>query len=129
VILDVAEFHAAVNLGLSEVKRGNIVTFGITPDRPETGYGYLELVSVSDHNPVKLKRFVEKPDLNTAQDMLESKNYLWNSGIFIFRAMDIVNAFEMYTPNLLTPVRSAIENGKPDLGFFLLGSSSVGRMS
>ncbi|MFL2787528.1 MAG: mannose-1-phosphate guanylyltransferase/mannose-6-phosphate isomerase [Paracoccaceae bacterium] len=120
VILDEAEFHAAVNLGLSEAKSGKIVTFGITPDRPETGYGYLELVSISNNNPVKLKRFVEKPDLNTAQDMLDSKNYLWNSGIFIFRANDIVNAFKMYTPNLLTPVRSAIENGQPDLGFFRL---------
>ncbi|MDB4229138.1 mannose-1-phosphate guanylyltransferase/mannose-6-phosphate isomerase [Paracoccaceae bacterium] len=120
VILDEAEFHAAVNLGLSEAKRGNIVTFGITPDRPETGYGYLELAAIANHNPVKLKRFVEKPDLNTAQDMLDSKNYLWNSGIFIFRAIDIVTAFEMYTPNLLTPVRSALENGKPDLGFFRL---------
>jgi mannose-1-phosphate guanylyltransferase / mannose-6-phosphate isomerase len=120
VILDEVEFHAAVNLGLSEAKSGNIVTFGITPDRPETGYGYLELVSIASHNPVKLKRFVEKPDLNTAQDMLDSKNYLWNSGVFIFRAIDIVTAFEMYAPKLLTPVKSAIENGKPDLGFFRL---------
>jgi len=120
VILDREEFHAAVSLGLSEAKSGHIVTFGITPDRPETGYGYLELASIANHNPVKLKRFVEKPDLNTAQDMLNSKNYLWNSGIFIFRAIDIVTAFEMYTPNLLTPVKSAIENGKPDLGFFRL---------
>ena len=111
---------AAVSLGLSEAKSGNIVTFGITPDHPETGYGYLELASIANHNPVKLKRFVEKPDLNTAQDMLDSKNYLWNSGIFIFRAIDIVTAFEMYTPNLLSPVKSAIENGKPDLGFFRL---------
>ena len=76
VILDEAEFHAAVNLGLSEVKSCNIVTFGIKPDRPEIGYGYLELASIANHNPVKLKRFAEKPDLNTAQDMLDSKNYL-----------------------------------------------------
>jgi len=120
VILDEVEFHSAVNLGLSEVKNGNIVTFGITPDRPETGYGYLELASVANHNPVKLKRFVEKPDFNTAQNMLSSKNYLWNSGIFIFRAIDIVTAFEMYLPKLLTFVKSAVENGKPDLGFFRL---------
>jgi mannose-1-phosphate guanylyltransferase / mannose-6-phosphate isomerase len=124
VILDEAEFHAAVNLGLSEIKNRNIITFGITPDRPETGYGYLELASTASHNPVKLKRFVEKPDLNTAQDMLDSKNYLWNSGIFIFRAIDIVTAFEMYTPNLLTSVKSAIDNGKPDLGFFRLDPAS-----
>jgi mannose-1-phosphate guanylyltransferase / mannose-6-phosphate isomerase len=120
IIRDEAKFHAAVSLGLSEAKSGNIVTFGITPDHPETGYGYLELTTVASDNPVKLKRFVEKPDLSTAQEMLDSKNYLWNSGIFIFRANDIVTAFEMYKPNLLTPVKSAIENGKSDLGFFRL---------
>jgi len=120
VILDDAEFHAAVNLGVSEAKNGNIVTFGIIPDRPETGYGYLELNSIASYDPVKLKRFVEKPDLNTAQDMLDSKNYLWNSGIFIFRAVDILVAFEKYTPNLLSPVKNAVENGKNDLGFFRL---------
>ena len=59
VILDEAEFHAAVNLGLSEAKSGNIVTFGITPDRPETGYGYLELASITNLYPVKLICFVE----------------------------------------------------------------------
>ena len=124
VILDEAKFHAAINLGLSETKSGNIVTFGITPDRPETGYGYLELASIPSYNPVKLKRFVEKPNLSTAQDMLDSKNYLWNSGIFIFRAVDIVAAFEMYAPNLLSPVKSAIENGKDDLGFFRLNPAA-----
>jgi len=124
VILDEAEFHAAVNLGLSEIKSGNIVTFGVTPDCPETGYGYLELDSIASHHPLKLKRFVEKPDLNTAQDMLDSKNYLWNSGIFLFRAIDIVTAFELYTPVLLNPVKSAIENGKSDLGFFRLDAAA-----
>ena len=124
VILDEVEFHAAVKLGLSETKSGNIVTFGIAPDRPETGYGYLELASIAKHNPVKLKRFVEKPDLNTAQNMLDSKNYLWNSGIFIFRALDIVTAFETYMPDLLNPVKSAIKNGRPDLGFFRLNPTA-----
>ena len=120
VISDIPEFHVAINLGLSEVKKGNIVTFGITPDRPEMGYGYLELASIAGHNPVKLKRFVEKPDLNTAQEMVDSKNYLWNSGIFIFRAIDIVTAFEMYTLNLLAHVNRAIEEERWDLGFFRL---------
>ena len=87
VILDEAEFYAAVNLGLSEAISGNIVAFGITPERPETGSEYLELASIYHHNPDKLKRFVEMHDLNTAQNMLDSKNYLWNSGIFILHAM------------------------------------------
>ena len=118
VILDEAKFHSAINLGLSETKNGNIVTFGVAPDRPETGYGYLELASTISHSPIKLKSFVEKPDLNTAIDMLGSKNYLWNSGIFIFRAIDIVSAFEKHSSHLLNPVKNAILNGKHDLNFF-----------
>ena len=129
VIMDESEFHAAVRLGLSEAKSGKIVTFGITPDRPETGYGYLELTTLASNNSIKIKRFVEKPDLSTAKDMLESKNYLWNSGIFIFRAIDIVTAFEMYKPNLLTPVKKAIEEGKSDLRFFRLDPKAWAKCS
>lgn len=120
VIQDELEFHAAINLGLCELKNGYIVTFGITPDRPETGYGYLELASNVTNTPVKLNRFVEKPDLSTAKDMVDSGNYLWNSGIFMFRASDIVDAFEVHLPSMLYSARNAIENGKYDLGFFRL---------
>jgi mannose-1-phosphate guanylyltransferase len=111
---------AVVSLGLPKAKSGDIVTFGITPDHPQTGYGYLELAPIANHNPVKLKCFVEKPDLNTAQEILDSINYFWSSGIFIFRTIDIATAFEMYTPNLLSPVKSAKANGKPDPSFFRL---------
>lgn len=120
VILDDFKFHTAIKLGLNEAKNGNIVTFGITPDRPETGYGYLELDSIVNQKPVKLKRFVEKPDMKSAQEMLDSKNYLWNSGIFIFRAVDIVSAFRSFASDLISPVNNAIKNGKSDLGFFRL---------
>lgn len=112
VILDGTEFHAAASFGLSEVKNGNIATFGITPDHPETGYGYLELTSIANHNPFKLKRFVEKPDQNTAQDMLDSKNYLWNSGIFIFRAIAMPDAVLVAHKNCVQDVKKVVNTLK-----------------
>ena len=124
VIPDTQAFHAAVAMGLREVEAGNIVTFGVTPTRAETGYGYLELISKADIQPVKLKRFIEKPNLNLALDMLDNENYLWNAGIFLFRGRDMIDAFTRYAPALVKTIESAVDNGKPDLGFFRLDSES-----
>ena len=122
VVPDISAFHAAVEQGLTAVKEGQLVTFGITPDRAETGYGYLELAGKPDGSgaPVPLSRFVEKPDATAAEAMLAAGNYLWNGGIFLCAAKDIVTAFESYAPDLITPVQQAIAEAKPDLGFLRL---------
>ena len=96
---------------------------GVTPNSPSTEYGYISTIP-SSNILKKVKSFIEKPALKKAKLLIKQPDTLWNSGIFIFRAIDIVTAFEMYKPNLLTPVRSAIENGKPDLGFFRLDPSA-----
>jgi len=120
VILDETKFHEAVKIGLSQVEKGNIITFGIAADRPETGYGYLELGPAIGKKSFKIKRFIEKPDIDTAKGMLDSKRYLWNAGIFMFRAADIIAAFMKFAPQLMKPVKGSVENGKYDLGFFRL---------
>lgn len=122
VIPDAEAFRAAVTRGLAAVAAGRIVAFGITPTRPETGYGYLELAGQPDATgaPVALARFVEKPDLGRAEAMLAAGNYLWNAGIFLFRAVDMVAAFEAYAPEVLAPVRAAVEGATVDLGFLRL---------
>lgn len=122
VIPDDAAFQEAVRQGLSAVARGDLVTFGIQPDRPETGYGYLELTSLPDGSgqPVKLARFVEKPDAVRAADMLAAGTYLWNAGIFLFRAADVVAAFEAHAPALSAPVKAAVAEARVDLGFLRL---------
>ena len=122
VVPDISAFHAAVEQGLTAVKEGQLVTFGITPDRAETGYGYLELAGKPDGSgaPVPLSRFVEKPDATAAETMLAAGNYLWNGGIFLCAAKDIVTAFESYAPDLITPVQQAIAEAKSDLGFLRL---------
>lgn len=122
VIPDIDAFHLAVKKGLDQVADGKLVTFGITPTHPDTGYGYLEL---SDNAAVlsdveTVSRFVEKPNLEHAERMLKSGNYLWNSGIFLFRARDMVDAFEAYDPTTLNLVTVSVSEAKADLGFLRL---------
>ena len=124
LISDVDAFRAAVAEGAKAASNGNLVTFGVVPDRPETGYGYLELVKARDGMAaVPLKSFREKPDAATAAEMLEAGTYLWNAGIFLFRAGDIIEAYERLVPDLVAPCREAILTGQDDLGFFRLGKS------
>ena len=120
VFLDTNGFHDAVSLGMKETETGKIVTFGIQPTRPETGYGYLELETVISNTVVNLISFVEKPDKAQAKKMLTLGNYLWNAGIFLFRAKDMILAFNKYSPNLLSTIQTALEKAKPDLGFLRL---------
>lgn len=121
VIADEEGFLAAVDQGVTAAKQGRLVTFGITPDRAETGYGYLELAEkVSDGAPVDLLGFVEKPDQARAEAMLLAGNYLWNSGIFLFSVRAIIDAFETHASQLLGAVRHAVANAKVDLGFLRL---------
>ena len=124
VIPDNAAFQSAVNKGVVEAQKGNLVTFGIQPDRPETGYGYLELPKPSNGEAQPLTRFVEKPDLQTAQSMLASGSYLWNAGIFLFTADTIIKAFERHAANLIEPVSAAVSDMEPDLTFFRLGEKA-----
>lgn len=129
VIPDAAAFRQAVASGLQAVAEGRIVTFGITPDRPETGYGYLELSARPDGSggPVPLTRFIEKPDATRAAEMIANGAYLWNSGIFLFRAADIVAAFERHAPDMIAPVREAVEGARADLGFLRLAPGPWGQ--
>ena len=122
VISDTGAFHQAVRKGIDQVDKGKLVTFGITPTHPETGYGYLELSTkaavVSDVEAVT--RFVEKPDLENAERMVKSGYYLWNAGIFLFRARDMVDAFASLDPDTLSLVTESVLGAKADLGFLRL---------
>ncbi|MEM9138206.1 MAG: mannose-1-phosphate guanylyltransferase/mannose-6-phosphate isomerase [Pseudomonadota bacterium] len=127
VVPDAAAFRAAVARGAEAAKAGDLVTFGIRPDRPETGYGYLELASAGQGgDPVKLKRFVEKPDAARAAEMLAAGTYLWNAGIFLFQVKTILEAFQTHAPNLVDPVQRAVDGGQADLGFLRLAPDPWG---
>ncbi|MFW2542755.1 mannose-1-phosphate guanylyltransferase/mannose-6-phosphate isomerase [Primorskyibacter sp. 2E107] len=122
VVPDAAAFHAAVARGLAAVEEGKLVTFGIAPTHAETAYGYLELAGRPDETgaAVALTRFVEKPDEARASEMLKAGNYLWNAGIFLFRASDIIAAFEKHAHDLCAPVKAAVADAQADLGFLRL---------
>ncbi|PIE09261.1 MAG: mannose-1-phosphate guanylyltransferase/mannose-6-phosphate isomerase [Rhodobacterales bacterium] len=122
LIPDTAAFHAAVEQGLDAVKAGRLVTFGIAPTHPETAYGYLELSArpEQDGRAIDLNRFVEKPEEARASEMLAAGNFMWNAGIFLFRAKDIIAAFKAHAPELMAPVSQAVEEAQVDLGFLRL---------
>ena len=124
VIPDTLEFHRAISAGLKAVNDGRIVTFGIKPDRPETGYGYLQVKGSPENDVLKLDKFIEKPNISEATKMFNSGNYYWNAGIFLFRASDMVAAFKEYAPDILKQVKLSIQLGKKDLDFFRLDESA-----
>lgn len=124
VISNPDAFLAAVAHAVPEAMAGRIVTFGITPTHPETGYGWLELSSPAGPSPVSLRRFVEKPDAARAAEMLAAGGYLWNAGIFLFTARTILASFSAHAPTLLTAVRKALDKAEPDLGFLQLDPTS-----
>jgi len=120
VIPDAAAFRAAVDQGRAAAEAGRIVTFGIRATTPETGYGWLEVEDATTQGPQPLVRFVEKPDRDAAQTMLDAGNYLWNAGLFLFSARTILEAFAAHAPDLHGPVSDAVSNATPDLGFLRL---------
>ncbi|MEP1765212.1 MAG: mannose-1-phosphate guanylyltransferase/mannose-6-phosphate isomerase [Sulfitobacter sp.] len=124
LMAEAEDFRAAVAKGIDAVMQGKLVLFGIQPDRPETGYGYLELDGKSKGGVAALKNFVEKPTRSRAAEMLEAGDFMWNAGIFLFKAKDIVAAYEQYAPEVCAPVRAALDNAQVDLGFLRLEPDS-----
>jgi mannose-1-phosphate guanylyltransferase/mannose-6-phosphate isomerase len=122
VIPNTDDFHEAVKVGLTHVQNQKMVTFGIKPTHPETGYGYLELSidPLYECGSSRLKTFVEKPNAQNAEKMVQAGHYLWNAGIFLFQAQDMIDAFRTYAPETLDLVSQAVDNASVDLGFLRL---------
>ena len=126
IISDVAAFHEAVDHCVTAARDGHMVTFGIKPDRPETGYGYIELASEPGAGAQPFVRFVEKPDANRAAEMLASGRYLWNSGMFVFSVKAILAAFAQHAPDVDAACAASVEKGTTDLCFFRLDPEAYG---
>jgi mannose-1-phosphate guanylyltransferase len=110
LIQDQAAFAAAVQRAQVLAQEGKLVTFGITPNEPETGYGYIE------HEGEAVLHFVEKPDLAQAQAYLASGRYLWNSGMFCFKAQTLIDEMTRHAPSIISSVRVALSNAKMSRG-------------
>ena len=123
VIRDAAQFRATVEVGMPAAQAGQLVTFGIVPLGPETGYGYIEAsqpLQAQLTAPVPICRFVEKPDLATAEQFLITGRFTWNSGMFLFKASAILAELERLAPEVVSACRSAMEHESPDLDFLRL---------
>jgi len=116
VIQDVAAFQAAVTRGVEAAEAGNLVTFGIVPTRPETGYGYVK-ARPDGSGFVPVASFVEKPDLETARNYVAGGQHFWNSGMFLFRAGAYLEELERHVPEIHKNVASSIKNRVRRHGF------------
>lgn len=125
-VRDVEAFHEAVRHATAAARRGRLVTFGATPTRAETGYGYIEGADALPDagGALAVAHFLEKPDAGTAAKLVESGRYFWNSGMFLLPAKTFLDEVERWQPELLASCRQAIENGRQDLHFFRLDEAA-----
>ncbi len=118
VIADLTVFHDAIGQAKQAAESGLLVTFGIVPTSANTGYGYIQ---VNEKNTIsKVKAFVEKPDLATAESYVNSGDYYWNSGMFMFKASTLINELERFYPEILETCRQALIKSQQDLDFIRL---------
>lgn len=117
LIQDLPVFHQAVQSGVEQAERGALVTFGIVPTQPETGYGYIRAEQGANGSAYPVAEFVEKPDMETAIGYLSSGDYYWNSGMFMFRASRYLEELERYQPDMLMACRNAMTSMISDLDF------------
>jgi mannose-1-phosphate guanylyltransferase/mannose-1-phosphate guanylyltransferase/mannose-6-phosphate isomerase len=130
VVSDVPAFHAAIKRAQPLVADGWLVTFGIEPDAPETGFGYIALGDELAQGVHRVARFIEKPDLARAEAMLAQGGHVWNAGIFLFSARAFIAALAAHRPDILAAARKAMEDGtsegnviRPDATAFMASPS------
>jgi mannose-1-phosphate guanylyltransferase / mannose-6-phosphate isomerase len=120
VIQDIDAFHKAIDIASQQAQSGRLATFGIVPTDVNTGYGYIKSSKNNNDGAYKVEEFVEKPDLLTAQAYLEQGNYLWNSGMFMFKAATLIDELTTHSPEIVTSVNDAVNNAVQDLDFIRL---------
>ncbi|MGL4766714.1 MAG: mannose-1-phosphate guanylyltransferase/mannose-6-phosphate isomerase [Formosimonas sp.] len=122
---DVAGFHAAIAAGLAAALDGQIVTFGVQADAPETGYGYIHTSEHSTYDGVRqINAFIEKPDAATAQGYVDSGEYLWNSGIFMLKASTWLRALRRFVPSMVEVCQQSLDGAATDLDFVRIDAAA-----
>ena len=130
IIEDVAAFHQSIDAAGVLANEDYLITFGIVPNAPETGYGYIrqgERISLNGAGEIHaygIDTFVEKPDLATAKGYLDSGQYYWNSGMFMFKASRVLKELKTYVPDIVAACEKSIAEGKDDLDFFRLNNEA-----
>ncbi len=120
IIKDLSIFEKVINIGCQYAQDDNLVTFGVIPTHPETGYGYIEsevIIKKNEINASKIKKFIEKPNKELAEKLFNSNKYTWNSGMFIFKTNLILKELKKYSPDVLINCKESIKRSKNDLDF------------
>jgi mannose-1-phosphate guanylyltransferase / mannose-6-phosphate isomerase len=128
LIGDTAAFVAAVTQAMPLAEQDWLVTFGIRPDRPETGFGYIRRAETIGGDGYRVEQFVEKPDLPTAESYLADDGYDWNSGMFLFKASRYLEELAIHAPAMLAAVREAHANASADLDFVRIDHDTFARV-
>ena len=118
-IKNIEKFLTVIEMGLEFTDKNKLVTFGVVPKTPEVGYGYIKAEKPFEKNleGLRIESFIEKPDKETAKKLIQDSRYTWNSGMFMFKAKDIINEIKNFSPEILTSCQDAINNSKFDLVF------------
>lgn len=116
IIADLPAFHAAIQAALPLVEQGWLVTFGIAPDAPETGYGWIKIGAPLTDGVHRVDRFVEKPPRDKAEAMLAAGDHAWNGGIFLFRADKYLEALATFVPEILAKARESMDKARREGG-------------
>ena len=125
MIRDVDVFQQAVNNAVIAAEKNHLATFGVQPTRPETGYGYIKTKkSDADASFSSVEKFVEKPNLETAQSYLDEGCYFWNSGMFVFKTSVFLNELQLQSLDLVTAVEAAREHSTQDLDFIRIDKNT-----
>ena len=122
-----ANFHQAIKIGLKHAEKSKLVTFGVVPDSPQTGYGYIKagkFFSSDLKQGGEIEEFIEKPNSEKAKLFIKNKRYTWNSGIFLFKAKTFLREIKKFCPNLLENCKISLKESKVDLDFIRLDKKS-----
>ncbi|PSW03859.1 mannose-1-phosphate guanylyltransferase/mannose-6-phosphate isomerase [Photobacterium lipolyticum] len=123
VIQNEDAFINSVNSAIAHAELGKLVTFGIVPSSPETGYGYIKKGKTLDNTAAKVEKFVEKPNLKRAKEYVASDDYLWNSGMFLFKASRYLEELAEHRPDILSACQRAMDGARSDLEFIRIGET------
>ncbi len=127
IIKDISIFKKVLKEGFKQAKENNLITFGIVPNKPETGYGYIEsevYLDIENIKASKIKKFIEKPNIETAKKLVASNRCTWNSGMFIFKTQLILDEFKIHAPSILNTCKKAMRRSFKDIDFTRIDKSS-----
>lgn len=125
---DVQQFHSAIKYGIEKCEEGGLVSFGIVPESPETGYGYIKMERTEDKSVGKIDKFVEKPSLDVAKEYLASGDYYWNAGMFLFQAKTYMDELSSYAQEIANNSAEAMNLAEKDRDFIRLRSDTVNKI-